>query len=71
MSVLYGLNARDLHQRQIEQLIEIYGNKVRPEEIKRLYNCALAEYEDASIKVFLPLLIRRKVKNLLLQMIHA
>jgi transcriptional regulator with AAA-type ATPase domain len=63
-----GLYENDLERKQYAHAIQILAAEVRisEEEIYRLHEGVLREYKrEAKIKIFLPILVMKRVKELL------
>jgi hypothetical protein len=56
-------NEEDLHKRNISSLIGEYGDRLDQSTIKQTYQQMRFRYRDARIRIYVPLLVMRNVKE--------
>jgi hypothetical protein len=64
------INEVNSHERSIETLIDIYGKQIDTDKIRQIYRQVQSKYKDATVKQYLPILIRRDAGEILSQEIE-
>jgi len=54
-----------IHKEQMESFIRAYASQIDPEEIEQIYKEVLTGYEKATERQYIPLIIKKDVKNIL------